>query len=117
MTELEALYPNVTDCFAMEKQIQLIKNDIGYYYANLNSGEAKKRELVLREKQELFKILQCPSKMLAKRESDSKQVYDKFANSAKTRIILDASNTKKTYIAIIALTLLASGFIILKNKK
>lgn len=113
---LDALYPVITDCFGLEKQIQILKQDIDYYRKKGNSGAANDREKILKHRQELFLVLGCPAKVEAKRQADTKNVFDKFAEQAKSRINTDSFSTRNVYIGIAAVVITVATIIIVKNR-
>jgi hypothetical protein len=117
MADLSVLYPNVTDCFQLEKQIQVIKNDMDWYYSNLNPREGDRRKELLVIKQQQFNLLKCPEKVNLKRQADTMAIFDKFASISETRIVTDSKKNRNILIAISGVTLAITLFIILKSKK
>lgn len=117
MADLSVLYPNVTDCFQLEKQIQVIKNDMDWYYSKLNPGEGDRRKELLKLKEQQFGVAKCPAKIEAKRQADTMAIFDKYANISETRIVTDSKKNRNILIAISGVTLAITVFIILKSKK
>jgi hypothetical protein len=50
MADLSVLYPNVKDCFELEKQINIIKNDADHFFSTLNDREGNRRQDFLKIK-------------------------------------------------------------------
>lgn len=110
-------YPETTDCFALEKQIGILKQDIFYWRTKYNDSEAVVRERLLKRREEQFNIMACPAKVNAKRQAESQAIFDKYADQAKSRIETDSFKTKYVYIAFGALALLAGTVVIIKMRK
>jgi len=110
-------YPFVKDCFAKEKQLNVIKNDMNYYYSRLNDGDGNSLKKLLKEREEIYAVSGCKNVVLQKIEADNKAILDKYSNTAKERIELDSNQIKKVYIAIATVTLLVSSLIIYKYRK
>lgn len=117
MADLSVLYPNVTDCFQLEKQIQVIKNDMDWYYSKLNSKEGDRRRNLLKFKEQQFQVAKCPEKVAIKRQEDTMAIFDKYANISETRIVTDSKQNRNILIAISGVTLAVTLVIILNSKK
>ena len=115
--ELLAEYPEVKDCFALSKQIDILKDDIDYWRKRFKRGQADIREKLLKEKEELFFVLSCPAKINEKRQSDTKAIFVKYATAAEQRIVPDSIKTRNTLIVITGIIILTAGIIIYKNKR
>lgn len=115
--ELLAQYPEVKDCFALSKQIDILKDDIDYWRKRFKKGQADIREKLLKEKEELFFVLSCPAKINEKRQADTKAIFDKYATEAEQRIVPDSIKTRNTLIVLTGIIILISGVIIYQNKK
>jgi len=115
MNSLESQYPFVNDCFGLEKQIKVIENDIDYLRKRFKSDGG--REKLLKERKEYFFVLGCAAKVEAKRQSDTKEIFDKNAEIAKKRIEQDSIKTRNTIAYISAGVLLTALMVILINRK
>lgn len=115
MDRFEVQYPTTTDCFAAERQINVLKNDIAHYWSVHNAGEASKRETVLRQKEETFFLMGCNAKIAQKRMDDTTKVLDKYSEIAKERIEKDSYSTRNVYIGIAVVTLVFAAFLIVKD--
>jgi len=115
MADLNVLYPNVTDCFALEKQINIIKNDAAHYFSILNDGEGKRRQDFAKFKTQQFNLMGCPAKIEAKRNADTMAIFDKNASESESRIVSNSIKTRNVLIAISAVTILISFILIKKS--
>ena len=114
--QIMAEYPEVINCFELEKQINLLRYDIDYYRKRFKSSEANPRESLLKEKEELFFVLNCPEIVEAKKQLDVKQIFDKYANEAKNRITPDSVKTRNYLIAISSSFIIIAAIILYKRK-
>lgn len=110
-------YPPVKDCFQLQKQIQILENDINFYAMKFNSSEVEVRKNLLKKKLEQFQVMQCPAKVDEKIQSEYRVIYDKYADDAKTRIEADSFNTRYVYIGFGAAVLITALFFITKKRK
>lgn len=117
MADLSVLYPNVTDCFQLEKQIQVIKNDMDFYYSILNPREGDRRKELLKFKEQQFSVAKCPAKIEAKRQADTMAIFDKYSEISKIRIDSMSFKTRNILVLIGASTVLISLGIIIISKK
>jgi len=117
MADLNVLYPNTTDCFMLEKQLNVIKNDMDWYYSKLKSSEGNKRKKLLELKTKQFNLMSCPVKIETKRQDDTMQIFDKYAKVSETRIEKDSFSTRNIIIGISLVTLIAALLVVkLKTK-
>ena len=109
-------YPPVKDCFQLQKQIQILENDINFYAMKFNSSEVEVRKALLKKKLEQFQVMQCPAKVDAKIQAEYRVIYDKYASDAKTRIEGDSYNTRYVYLGLGAIVLVGALFFITRKK-
>lgn len=114
--ELLAEYPEVSDCFALSKQIEILKDDIDYYRKRFKKGPADIRQKLLNEKEELFFVLDCQKKINEKRQNDTKVIFDKYATIAEQRIVPDSIKQRNILIAVTGIIIVVGTIIIYKNK-
>lgn len=117
MADLSVLYPNTTDCFALEKQLNVIRNDMNHFYSNLNDKEGDRRKSFLDIKVQQFNLMGCPAKVEAKRQSDTMQIFDKYAKVSETRITKDSFSTRNIIIGMSLITIIAATLILKYKSK
>lgn len=110
-------YPNTKDCFELDKQIQGLKTDIGYFAEKGDTKNASAREALLKFRQSEFEVSDCHLQIEEKRKVDTNQIFDKYANVAQSRIVTDSLKTRNTLIVISGLALIASVALIIKINK
>lgn len=115
--QIEITYPLLTDCFAMEKQINVLRQDMNYYYSRMNDGDGNKLKALLKRREELFATSGCKNVVLQKLETENKSILDKYSQVAKTRIESDSISTRNIYIGVSVVTLISAALIIYKYSK
>ena len=113
--DLAKEYPFTRDCFEQETQLAQLRTDIAYYHTRGIPSEAVAREKLLKQREELFKVLGCPLVIEHSRQSETKKVFDKYAVQSKSRIEAANGPTEYAYI-IIGIAVLALGVLIASRK-
>jgi len=109
------LYPEKNNCTELETQINVIKNDIDYFYENFNENQAKQRESILKQKELQFSVMNCNETLLSNKVNKLNNIFDRYSYIAKIRIESQTDNQKKVYIAIGVVTILIASYIIIKR--
>ncbi len=117
ITDIAIKYPLIKDCLALDKQLEMMRQDMFYHYSILDVETGNLLKIIIKQKEEMYNVLGCKKAISDKLISETKAIADKYSSIAKTRITSDNNSMRIVYLSIGTITLLASTYFIIKYLK
>lgn len=117
ITDIAIKYPLIKDCLALDKQLEMMRQDMFYHYSILDVDTGNLLKIIIKQKEEMYNVLGCKKAISDKLISETKAIADKYSSIAKTRITSDNNSMRIVYLSIGTITLLASTYFIIKFLK
>lgn len=117
IVDIAIKYPLVKDCISLDKQLEMMRQDMYYHYSILDVDTGNLLKIIINQREEMFNVLGCKKQVSDKLIAETKQIADKYSNIAKDRITTDNNSMRIVYLSIATITLIASTYVVIKYLK
>lgn len=117
IVDIAIKYPLVKDCISLDKQLEMMRQDMYYHYSILDVDSGNLLKIIIKQREEMFNVLGCKKQVSDKLIAETKQIADKYSNIAKDRITTDNNSMRIVYLSIATITLIASTYVVIKYLK
>lgn len=117
MADLKTKYPDTTNCFQLEKQIDQIVAEHYHESVKFNSGYAWELEELLYKKRAIKKGLNCEAVIQNEKLKTTASILNKYSATTTQEVTGESKKTRNMYVFIAGVTFVLGSLILIYNSK